>query len=186
MSSNVEICNIALSRIGDTLITDLNENSKQARTCKLLYEPERDLLLHSHYWNFAMKRKSLAQLSEAPDFEYDYQYQLPTDYLRDRELYESTANYVIEGDRLLINEDVVYLKYIARITDPNKFNPAFLICLALKMGAELSIRLADSKTLKKLTLQEYLMQIREAYRLNAIEGNPPEDMDDTDWQSAGR
>ena len=186
MSSEVQICNIALSRIGDTLITDLNENSKQARTCKLLFEPERDLLLHSHYWNFAMKRKTLAQLSEPPDFEYGCQYQLPTDYLRDRELYNSKASYVIEGDRLLINEDAVYLKYIARITDPNKFNPAFVICLALKLGAELSVRLADSKTLKNLTLKEYLSQISEAYRLNAIEGNPPEDTQDTDWQSQGR
>jgi len=50
----------------------------------------------------------------------------------------------------------------------------------------LSVKLADSKTLKNLVLKEYLMTLRQAYALNAIEGNPPEDLEDTEWQRAGR
>ena len=184
--SEVTICNIALSRVGDKQIISLTEDSKQARSCKLLYEPERDTLLESYKWNFAGKRRTIAQLSEAPDFEYAYQYQLPTDYLNVRELYNTTSPYEIEGDKLLIDDDAVYMKYTARITDPNLFKPSFVNCLALKIAAELAVKLADSKTMKNLILEEFFIMIKKAYRLNAIEGDPPDKREDTSWQKAGR
>ena len=184
--SEVKICNIALSRVGDALITALTENSKQGRTCNLLYEANRDDLLYSHPWNFAMDRATLARLSEVPAFEFRYQYQLPSDCLRAWKIYNSSSKWIREANKLLIDDDAVYLKYIAKITDVNQFNARFVNCLALKLASELAVRLADSKTLKNLVLKEYLVMLREAYALNAIEGDPPEDLEDTEWQKAGR
>lgn len=184
--SEVKICNIALSRIGDSLITGLIESSKQAMTCNLLYEPTRDEALRGHPWNFAMRRTTLARLSEAPAFEFDYQYQLPADCLVPWAIYNSTSNWVREGNALLINDDAVNLRYIARITDPNQFDAVFVNALALKLASELAVRLANSKSLKNEVYQEYRITVWTAYRINAIEGNPSEVSEDNEWQSAGR
>lgn len=132
------------------------------------------------------KRATLAQLSEVPDFEYLYQYQLPPDCLRVYELYNTTADYVIEGDKLLTNDEEVNLKYIADIEDTNLFNPNFIDSLSLKMAAELAIALANDAKLQQLMLQRADLAIKTAYRLDAIVGAPPENDNPSLWQKAGR
>ena len=60
MASEVQICNLALAKIGDQQITSLTENSKAGRLCNLVYEPLRDATLRAHPWNFAITRETLA------------------------------------------------------------------------------------------------------------------------------
>ena len=184
--SDVGICNLALMKVGDESIMSLQEDSKAARACKLIYEPTRDRLLAAHPWNFALKRTSLARLSEKPPFEYEYQFQLPTDCLRVWKLYDSTSDYVVEGGKLLIDDTQVKIKYIARITDPNLFSPAFVSALATALAVELSVRLTDSKVLKQTLMLELKEMINQAYLIDAIEGSSPDEQEDTIWQNAGR
>ena len=66
MASEVQICNLALAKIGDQQITSLTENSKAGRLCNLVYEPLRDATLRAHPWNFAITRETLALHSVAP------------------------------------------------------------------------------------------------------------------------
>jgi len=83
MASDIDICNLALSHLGDTAtVTSLNppEGSMQAQHCATFYTIARDSLLEMHSWGFATKRVSLAQLSN-PSTEWDYCYMLPTDVL---------------------------------------------------------------------------------------------------------
>lgn len=55
-STDVEICNLALSRIGANTITSLSANSaKEDRLCNQFYTQFRDELLRSYPWNFAKK-----------------------------------------------------------------------------------------------------------------------------------
>lgn len=193
MASQVTICNLALLKFGDKSIASIDDETAEARACKALYDMERNMLLYSHPWNFAMKRAELVQLGTDPAFEYDYQYALPNDCLRAWELYSSTANWVIEGCVLLTNEDEVYLRYIAKITDPTYYSPLFIDCLALKLGAELATKLGEAKTTKEGLLKELRSMLLMAYQVNALEGKRPIPEDEQEagsgnfsWQTEGR
>ena len=82
MVAKVNIFNFALQDLGAASISVPDENTTEARECNLRYDSIRRMILNLHPWNFATKRAQLAQLSEAPVFEFDKQYQLPTDFIR--------------------------------------------------------------------------------------------------------
>jgi len=72
MTTEVSICNIALSRIGQpamtgTTIALLAGTDEAQRQCTIQYEPSRDALLRSHPWNFAVKRTRLITQAETAD-----------------------------------------------------------------------------------------------------------------------
>ena len=199
MSSQVAICNLALSRFGSASITLITEATKEGRACNVLWSPVRDELIESYPWRFALKRVALgAALAAAPVNEWDYQYTLPADCLRVWELYESDdksdSEWTIEGNVLLSNiEEDLYIRYIASITDTSKYNSAFVKCLATALAAELCPKLSDDRKLRLSLLQELEIDIAKAYKLNAIEGNPPKHKDEQgmdegnfSWQTEGR
>lgn len=82
MVAKVDIFNFALQDLGASSVSAPDENTTEARECNLRYDSVRRMILNLHLWNFATKRAQLARLSEAPVFEFGYQYQLPTDYIR--------------------------------------------------------------------------------------------------------
>lgn len=76
MASAVDICNLALAHLGDpaTLSSlDPPEGSAQAQHCHTFYPIARDSLLEMHYWNFSVRRATLASLTASwPMWEYAY------------------------------------------------------------------------------------------------------------------
>ncbi|MGR7394096.1 hypothetical protein ACU63O_11170 [Klebsiella aerogenes] len=82
MASVIEICNRALSNIGNNRsINSLNEASKEAGQCSLYYESIRDAVLADFDWNFATKTVALADTNNPP-LDWDYAYTYPTDCLK--------------------------------------------------------------------------------------------------------
>jgi len=139
------ICNMALGRIGSLRIADSVETDTtlQAIQCRLHYEPTRDALLSSYWWGFASARDTLVVDAATPDFEWDYQFALPDDFLAMKSLYEgrfsdeNLESYALEGDMLLTNESEMEIRYIKKVTDPTEFSPLFvklfILLLADKM-----------------------------------------------------
>lgn len=58
-TSSVEICNMALVKVGAELISSLSDNNKRAILCNLLYDKRRKRLIEGHPWRFARRRKVL-------------------------------------------------------------------------------------------------------------------------------
>ena len=81
MTSEVEICNLALSCVRAGSINSLDESSLQAQQCKLHYPFARDQTLEDAPWQFSRELKSLAVVSNAPVFNWNYSYQYPSDCL---------------------------------------------------------------------------------------------------------
>ncbi len=84
MASVLDICNLALSHLGDTATVssiDPPEGSVQAEHCARFYPIARDSLLEMHAWNFSTKRAALAQLATADSTEWTYTYALPVDFV---------------------------------------------------------------------------------------------------------
>jgi hypothetical protein len=142
MASKIEIMNLALLQLGDEIIMSLDEDTKAARTMKVLWDATLREVLEDHTWGFARKRASLGLLGSAPTYQWDYAYKLPSDYIRMVTMGEYTDEYLwsIEGEKLVTNELGANILYISYISDTTKFSPKFVSALACLLAA----RAADS------------------------------------------
>lgn len=173
MTNQTDICNIALSRLGGEAITAIDEGSRGARLCLLHYDIVLDALLREHLWNFATKRQSLALSVTAPVNEYDNQFALPDDWLKVVRINEGECeDYRVEGKFLLCNVPVVYLEYIAKVTDPNLMDAQFIDVFAQRLAAEISYPLAKTQTVTESAWKVYNQKIRMARGMDAQEGTP--------------
>lgn len=59
ITTEVELCNMALARVGHKKITALTDDNKAARQCNLHYSNERDNMMAAYPWPFAIKRDRL-------------------------------------------------------------------------------------------------------------------------------
>jgi len=160
VSSEVEVCNQALARLGDERIASLGDDSAAANFCQALYPQTRDEVLRSHNWNFAMKRACLCRLSVNPLFGWRYQYELPADFLRmdilnGRREADGKGLYEIEGRKLLTNEGCAKIRYVARVTDCTLYDSLFVEALVAKLAFKLAKPLTDSEGVASAMLQEY-------------------------------
>lgn len=83
MASETDICNIALSHLGDVANVssiDPPEGSAQAQHCARFYPIARDALLELHPWSFITKRITLPLLDDSLE-QWQYVYQAPSDAL---------------------------------------------------------------------------------------------------------
>ena len=127
-SSDVEICNVALVRVDRKTITGLDDGSPSGNACDAIFGTTRDDLLRSHDWNFARARQKLARLVATPAYEFDYSYQLPTDYLSARGVHDNEDGagsivHRIEGDTISASAVDVYLTYTKLVTNASAMPP---------------------------------------------------------------
>jgi hypothetical protein len=169
-----DICNKALSHLGESRIVDIAERTVAAEKCRDVYDLERDALLRVHRWNFARDRATLSALSAAPAFGWAFQYTLPADCLRVLELNDSTDDtaYSIEGRNLLTNATTAKIVFTRRILDPNQYDVLFVQALALKMAAALAKTIINSTEEKGALLQEFSRVMSEAGWVDAVESKP--------------
>lgn len=145
--SKTDICNLALSRIGDQAVTETQideDKDTRAQHCNRHYEQTRDALIRSHWWRFASDRKELV-VTDAPDFEWAYAFTLPTDFLRMKSIFEdnNTTNktsilpYALEDKILLYSESTCEIRYIKQVTTVADFDPLFIETFILQLGLKL-------------------------------------------------
>ena len=178
-TSEVQICNSALIKLGIKTIIDFEDASNQARVCKHQYPIMRDEVLASHPWNFAIKRVQLARLSSTPAFGWDSEYQLPVDCLRvlhpsRREFELSDIPFVVEGRKLLRNgtDSPLNVKYIAKETDVSKFSPQFSEALSLRLAADFGYALVQNRSISEYFMALFEQFMSRARSADAQEGTP--------------
>lgn len=174
-TSSTQICNLALSKIGEPQILSLDEASKPARECKLAYDHLRRKLLRSGGWNFAIKRVELAALSTAPKYEFTTQFALPSDYVKmlSHSMIEySDFVYKIESGNLLCDETSLSIKYIYDNEDVSSFDDMFTDCLVLSIAAHIAVPIAGDEVLRDRMLQEYKDLLPAAESFDSQEDTP--------------
>ncbi len=183
MTSRVEICNRALDKLGSAPITSLDDDVKAARACARMFNAVCDAELRDHQWNFAVARRSLPALEEAPVFGFARQFQLPGDCLKVLEI-DPQGDWKIEGQRLLADtRDGLRIRYIRRNEDTNSFDALFVEALASRLALELCESLTQSNSKKRAALEDYTQAVRRARRADAIEGTA-DALTETTWIKA--
>ena len=160
MSSDVDICNLALSHLGDEAeVSAINppDGSIQAAHCGRYYPMARDLLLEAHTWTFATKRVAVAEVDNPSPWDWQYAYALPSTCLRpvsalvpgqpaqflSTESDNGSHPYIVEAGQdgglvLFTNIPAAVLRYIDRVEDPAKVTPGFTMALSRLLAAYLA------------------------------------------------
>ena len=197
ISTEVDICNSALLKVGRDLISSLDDDNERARVVKNRYALVRDELLTSHPWNFALPSLQLAVTLNTPIFDYSKEFQLPDDVLRilKTDLSEVPPSsdkrvtttfgfdlpaWKIEGDKLLANDGTVRILYIKRITDTSKFSSTFAEALALRLALDIAYRMTNDLNLVESLKQSYQVQLSLARSYDAQESDA-DNIATNDW-----
>lgn len=161
-SSDTEVCNIALKRLGVGLIVNLTDGSDQAAVLNAVYNATRDRLLRELPWNFAQFRVRLASdPTKTPVFGYNYAYPLPTkpycvkvnetdppDAVYD---IENTAdvNGAVTGRVLVTDESRISIRFTGKLEDPQQWDSSFVETMASDLAAQIAYPLTESEAKTK-------------------------------------
>lgn len=152
MASEVDICNLALGRLGDSAtVASLEppEGSAQAEHCARFYAIARDSLLEMHPWGFATRRADLALLSGTPSI-WRCAYAKPNSALRILAVLSPIAAAREEpqpfeigsadsGAGIILTDQAgAIARYVARVVDTTSFPPLFVDALAWLLASYLA------------------------------------------------
>jgi len=183
--TDVQICNLALARIGGPRIVTIGESTVAGEACDLFYANTYDMALRAHDWKCAIKRASLAQNATAPIFGWDYGYALPPDCLRVIEMNKQDYGFDVEGRNLLTDETTAKIRYVSRVTT-GTLDPLCVQSIYVHLAIELVIPIGKKADMKK-ELSEELEQrvLPEATKANAIEQLIPDySKEQSSWMDA--
>lgn len=190
VSSNIDIANRALQKVGARRIGSFDEGSREANEVNACFFQLRDAELRTNFRTFATKRVQLAALTTSPAFGRTKQYQLPEDFLRlaarDPDLVETRNDYLIEGRKLLTDDPgPIDIRYISTDVPPEEYDPLFVEALAARVAMEIAEELTQSNSKKDNLERAYQFHISQARRSNSIEAGPIQSEEDP-WISVRR
>lgn len=197
-SSNLQIWNMALGYLKNkNSVQNENENSFEAKQCRIYFDTVIGRVLRGHLWGFAKKQAVLALTGTAPDG-WEFQYAYPGDCILTDHLYNSLdpqdsllkrLPFEVRNDPdasgrvILTNQEDAQLIYGINETNPILWTPDFDRAAALLLGSELGFSIANKRQRAADLRGLYFEQINEAQRNNTREGVKNVD-DEASWTEA--
>ena len=182
MASEVQIARLALQHIGDRFdINSLTESSPEAEQVNLVFSDVRDMVLREHPWKFARKYTSPAQLSGTAPGNWDYMYAYPSDAMRIIRIVNPLGDnqppirFEIARNSddvrvILSNESEPTFEYTSRVTDPQQFDPQFVIALSYRLAQYIAIPITGDRNIMADMKQMADIEIGKARASDANEG----------------
>lgn len=185
MATAIDICNLALARLGDRATVasiDPPEGSVQADHCARFYPLAKETALAAHAWRFALTRRRLPVLDVEPVGASGRYFALPADCLAvvsvtpaegwtpalDPMLF-TTEN--VNGARAVVADaDSVVCRYVSAKTQEDAFPPEFVDALAWLLASYLAgamIAGSSGSTVAANALQFYQNALQNAVRADA-------------------
>lgn len=173
IQSKVQICNLALLRLGTNPITSFTDGTAAANACSLVYDHCRESLLRRHLWNFATDNVELAADATSPAFKYTYRYPLPSDFIRVKEVYNQGSDFTIDGSSLYTDDPApLKLSYIKDVTDSTKFDSMFVESLILMVIIKIGSRVQGDGFNPEMYMNELRSVLLDAKRVDAQDASP--------------
>ena len=176
--SEVTICNLALSHIGNKAdVTNINppDQSAEARKCAVFYPMARDFALAKHHWSFAKRTIALNDLGSPPKG-WAYRYGTPTLMIKPVKVtvsgFDLPEPFDLEGDDtsgrvILTNAAQANLTYIKVITDTTVFPPLFELGVSQILASFLAGSIAEKANLADSWLNKGLLTLSMAATTDA-------------------
>lgn len=164
--TDVQICNLALARLGDAKITTLGDATAQAQYCTLFYAQTVKELQTDLDWQFCRKLAAVSADGTPPAFGYANRFALPADFLRVLRINgidedENFGKWEIIGGFIHTSlTGPIQIDYLANVTTTTLFPPVFVELLTAKLAAHLALPLTGSKELFGQMAQIYAESIQ--------------------------
>lgn len=156
MANQVEIANSALTKVGAPHIMSLGDDTAPARIIKNRIANSIRYVLRRHPWNSSSKRAELAALVDTPLYQYSFQYQLPSDYVRLIRFYPEDIDFVIQGDKILSNEGIIRMTYVYDPkTETGNFDDMLAEAIASYLAWDISYSIVKSLSFKQQLEKEW-------------------------------
>ena len=166
-TTEVSICNEALSLIGAKSILSFDENTENARRCASIYDSTRKALLRMHPWSFAKKRAQLAPVTTHPTFGYSHAFPLPADFVR--VISAGVEDYEIEGRHILADTNLINLQYVSDQENEELWDSLFVECMVLYLVHKLAKPITGSQTESDSAWQKLNNMLKQARAINGQE-----------------
>ena len=144
--TDVEICSVALVKIGANEITSFDDETFEADVARRLYEVTLRGLIASHPWHFSMAEADLQPIEEPAIDGFSFVFALPADLLRIISAGGSSRarglDYRLTGGRLHTNSSRVVLRY-QRQPETAVFPAFFVQALITRLAAEFCLPLTE-------------------------------------------
>lgn len=158
MVTQTDICNFALSKIGNSKKTVNIDQPVTAedKACALWYDNTRQVALRTGLFNFSVKRAILAlPVENTPAFGWSYQYKLPQDCLKLLGIGSpgDDYDYDVEGGYILTDynfEGKLPIRYIRDVKDPNEYDALFIKYFSTLLAVELASDVNKNSELRNL------------------------------------
>lgn len=195
MASKIEIWNMALGFIGTRTVASETERTLEAVQCGLFWDNARRMVLQNFPFNFAQKKRLLAEKKIEKSFtsQWKYAYAMPADCLNPQAIADTNNFYERKyfeialtetGEKVLLCDvSPCTLHYTADVTDSSLFTELFINALAYKLASLVAVPLLKNNTNKRQELEQlYKMAIADAVQSNARQGKEKPYVDD--WIAA--
>ena len=183
-TSDVEIGNRALQKLGAKRILTLTDDSVNARAVNAAFNPVKLAELEEHDWVCATKRAEIAADGTAPAWGKANSFTLPPDFVRLANDYPednlNSKDWQIEGKKIFTDDAApLYIRYIYNVTDPNEMSPLLREAISARLALELCEEITQSNTKKAALEAEYKDIIARAKKSNAVQSIPVVPAEDT-------
>jgi hypothetical protein len=185
--SKTEILNKALTLVGAAPVTNIDDDTNNARILSRVYEIALRSILSECRWNFATKRMKLTVSTQVPDW-YDtgekYVYVRPNDMVRAFEAHDTDATWREEGDYIYSDTSGLGLRYIYYLDVPSKYPAFFIDAFVDKLCSDIAYAIVNSASLGEQFKRLYeTVTLPKAMSANAQIGTQ-QTLKDNAWENA--
>lgn len=181
---------MALLRLGEEVISSMDDNVRQAELAKQIFQPVLEEFLTCADWGFATLVTTLAPLAGTPIEEYKYAFQLPTNCLRPLSInktydWSKSDYFIVQNNQILTDDSTVILKYIAAI-DTGIIPPSACAALACLLASRLATSIVGNPELGQTLLNEYekVLLPRSRYQDNQASKNRRNERPYSQWRDS--
>jgi hypothetical protein len=176
MANKVQICNLALARIGAARITSLSDSTSTANLCNTLYDDIAEEVMVEGPWTSTISRVALNKTTNTPAFGFTSEFEMPTvprllRVLSINEVVEGTDEFRIEGDKLLANIATVSVRYIGFVADTANYGVSLKKCIVSRLASEMAFTLTGSTALASRLYDRYLKDLDDGLAANGQQGS---------------
>jgi hypothetical protein len=146
MTTQLEIYNMALLHLRETILADLNEDREARYTLDLLWAPVRQVMLESGFWKFAIRTVKIESDPDVvPNFGLPLAFNKPADWVKTYLVSASEMmdpphyDWVEEANQFFSNVDPLFLRYVSNATpgyghDPSKWTAKFTEAFSFELA----------------------------------------------------
>lgn len=192
-----DVCNMALSYLGKGRIASLDEQTEQARQCKLFFEYTKQRLLREYTWGFSKRILKLAELDTINPF-YECVYAYPNNCVAIKRIFNcddvkeadgsirKVANLGSIADErevfeiFMVSDNIrgiatnvanAWCEYTYDVVDMNVCSSDFIEALTHMLAYEMALALTGNMQLKNSEYQQAMSVLDRAKYTSATEGH---------------